>query len=430
MKDPAWRFTDCPDYRQLSKVTHPIQHIIRALLLGLICNRKTLRDSELLTKILGPMVSSLVPNPISDTTLYTAIGNLSESYFLGKLVQQILSMHRKKQLRSEVGSLGTATIDGKNLATLTLNPNGQGHPRELAEDKWKKYAPSRASDEGDYYLFPALRATLSSNEAAPVLYHQAIPPGGSESGSFHGFLDALHQAYGHLELFRVIDVDAGFTSLQNAQLITSYGYYFLMGLKDNQPTLLQKAKNHFICQWVNKKPALKVTHEVRNGATVRRSLWVSNRLEGAITSAGEWSDVTEVWCVRQETEEKNGTVKCEDRFFLSSIPVEMLNGSQRLRMIRQHWVVENDVFNSLDVQWKEDSAVWSTQGKAIGTLGVLRLIAYNIVQFLRKRHLCRKKPDGTRVAPLPWRALFEVITDVFKGLNVGQREAPQVSITI
>jgi predicted transposase YbfD/YdcC len=339
-------------------------------------------------------------------------------------------MHRKKQLRPMGVPFGTATIDGKNQATLTSNPNGQGHARDLADEKWKKYAPSSATDEGDYYLFPVLRATLSSHEAAPVLYHLPIPPGGSESGSFHGFLDALHQTYGHLELFRVIDVDAGFTSLQNAQLITTYGYYYLMGLKENQPTLYQKAKNLFIGQWASKTPPKISIAEERNGAVIRRSLWVSNRLEGAITSAGEWSDVTEVWCVRQETEKKDGTVTTEDRYFLTSIPVKSLTNNQKLLMVRRHWVVENDVFNSLDLQWREDDAIWSTRGNAIGTLGVLRLLAYNIVQFLRKRHLCRKRKDGTRAAPLSWRELFEVITDVFKGLHVGQRETLQGSISI
>lgn len=429
-KQRAWRFEDCPDRRDKSKIEHPIQTIIWAMLWALIANRKTLRDAESLTKELAGSALRQVPKSISDTTLDRVAKSIPEHYLLDKLVQQIRAMHRSKRLKPQGVPWGVATIDGKNIATLSNNPNGQGHPRDIADEKWKRLAPASAEGQGDYYLFPALRATLSSNAATPAIYHMPLPPGTSESTCFHRMLDELHHAYGHLELFRVIDVDAGFTSWNNAQLVSCYGYYYLMGLKDNQPTLMESTKRLFLGHLAYNRPPLAQTCEKRNGKTVRRSLWVSNRLEDAVTSAGQWTDLTQVWFVRQETEGPDGDITLEDRYFLTSIPAETVTGEQILWMVRRHWAVENDVFNSLDLQWREDSAPWITKGNGIGVLGILRLMAFNVVQFLRKRHLCRKKSDGSYPKPLPWRDLFEKITEVLKGFIQAETQARRGAATL
>jgi hypothetical protein len=71
--------------------------------------------------------------------------------------------------------------------------------------------------------------------------------------------------------------------------------------------------------------------------------------------------------------------------------------------------VENDGFNSLDLQYKEDHAPWVTKRQAVWALGVLRLMAYNVVQYLRKRRLRREL--------MSWHQLFKVITKVLEAVN-------------
>ena len=66
-------FAGLRDARQQSKVKHRIGAIVAALLLGLVSNRRSLRDVERLTaKLRGPW-RALVPGAISDTTLDTAL---------------------------------------------------------------------------------------------------------------------------------------------------------------------------------------------------------------------------------------------------------------------------------------------------------------------------------------------------------------------
>ena len=83
-------------------------------------------------------------------------------------------------------------------------------------------------------------------------------------------------------------------------------------------------------------------------------------------------------------------------------------------MVRNHWSVENDCFNSLDLQWREDSAPWCTRGTAIWAMGILRIMAYNIVQYLRRRRIRRKDRQGHYLAPLAWRMMFENVTKAFE----------------
>ena len=59
-------------------------------------------------------------------------------------------------------------------------------------------------------------------------------------------------------------------------------------------------------------------------------------------------------------------------------------------LVRDHWSIENNVYNSLDLQWREDSAPWCTKGQAIWALGLLRVVGYNVAQLLRCKSLCPK----------------------------------------
>jgi len=102
-------------------------------------------------------------------------------------------------------------------------------------------------------------------------------------------------------------------------------------------------------------------------------------------------------------------VETEDRYFVSSLLWNYLKPAQILLLVRGHWGIENDAYNSLDQQWLEDSGPWCTQGNAVWALGLLRLMAYNLVQYLRKRRLRRKDKTGAWMSPMCWRTVFDLI---------------------
>jgi hypothetical protein len=132
-------------------------------------------------------------------------------------------------------------------------------------------------------------------------------------------------------------------------------------------------------------------------------------MAGIVNSVGKWTHLRQTWLVRQETEHPDGTVKAEDRYFVTSALWNYFKPAQILALVRGHWRVENDCFNSLDVQWREDSGLWCTKGNAVLGLSLLRVMAYNLAQMLRRRRLRRKTEDGNYLEPPSWRSLFKAI---------------------
>ncbi len=402
----GWSHSDAPDSRQMTKVDHSMPSVLWALELGLISNQPTLRDVEEMSGTLGPWARPLVPAAISDTTLYTEAQRLDVDYLHEKLVQRIRDLHRGKMLGAVGLPCGVVTVDGKNPATLDHDAGGTGHKRSSQNEKWHRSKDQEAAEGKSYFLMPALRAALSSAEAAPCIYQLALPPGLGESTKFPDMVAGLRAAYGHGDMFRIIDADAGLTSLSNAEVVIEAGYDYVLGLKGNQPELLGEAKALLLPMSKTREPEIQTPWESRNGNRIRRSLWRTEEMTGFENSAGKWTHLRQTWLVRQETREPQGHLEVEDRFFITSLEKDFLDPRQILLLVRRHWAVENDCFNSLDVQWREDAAPWCTLGSAIWGLGLLRLLAYNTTQILRRRRLRKKRPDGTRPEPISWRSLF------------------------
>ncbi len=439
-KEKGWDYKDAPDERQQRKVEHPKESILWALELGLVSNQPTLRDVEELTENFSRWARALAPKAISDSTLDTEIRRLDPAYLLDKLKRRVRDLHRSKMLAPVGLPCGIATVDGKNLATLNHDAEGTGHARSSDNAKWhRKKTKVEDTKVGktkvgktkvgktkvgktnkpklkgeDYFLMPALRATLSSCEAKVCIDQMALPPGVGESTQFPAMVDALDASYGRSGMIDVIDCDAGLTSLANATHVNSKGYGYIFGLKGNQPELFAEAQRLLLPLAETQPPEAETPWERRNGKRIRRQLWRTDEMAGIENSVGAWTHLRQTWMVRQITESPDGHVEVEDRYFLSSLLWNYLTPQQILLAIRNHWSVENDTFNSLDLQWREDSAPWCTHGSAVWALGILRLMAYNTTQILRRRRLRKKRADGTWLTPMSWRSLFKIIESALK----------------
>ena len=417
---PGWSFGKVRDRRQQAKVTHPMPDVIRSLVLGLLSNLPTLRDVEEAVPEQGRWVRKLVGTAPSDTTLDTELRRMDHPGLLRCLVRQVRGWYRSKMFEPVGLPCGVVTIDGKNLATLDHDANGTGHRRTADDRKWKAKGPGGGKA---YWLMPALRATLTSAEAKPCIHQLRIPPGKGESTVFPKFVEALHRAYGHCGMFEIIDGDAGFASLANADLVDLLGYAYLFALKGDQPELFAEAKTLLEQMAATVERETETPWELRNGDWMRRRLWRTDEMRGFENSVGKWSHLRQVWLVRQETRKPDGTIDVEDRYFVTSLLWNRLKPLQILRVVRGHWGVENDTFNSLDLQWREDHGPWCTKGVSVWALGVLRLMAYNVAQLLRKRRLRRKNAAGGRPDPVPWRTLFSHIRRALEADTIDEPRA-------
>ena len=418
-KTPGWDFSDAPDPRQEAQIEHKMKALIWSYVLGFISNQPTLRDVEAMTHELAPFARALLEKPTSDTTLYEEAKRLSSEYFCSKLVQQMRQWQRSKMLKPVLLPCGVLTVDGKNLATLDHDADGTGQKRTSDNSKWDQQSAQQKKSGQPYYLLPALRGCLTSAASMPCIYQKTIPSDTSEAGICREFVKEVINHYGRSGMFEIFDFDAGLCSLATADYIQEQNYGYVFGLKGNQPELYAEAQRLLIIQANEQEPEAQSGWESRNGYRIRRRLWRTDEMKGFINSAGCWSHLRQTWLIRQEKVYAGGKTEIEDRYFITSLPWNRLKAQQILVLVRNHWGVENNAFNSLDLQWTEDSAPWCTKGQAIWALGLLRVMGYNVAQYLRCKRLCPKDENGERSKFSSWRQLFKWIQ---RALEVGVAE--------
>lgn len=381
--------------------------MLHALFAGMLACDRGLRDVEERSETLGLKDGCEPAGRIPDTTLGDLLAKLNPDDFEQPLVRQVRDMNRRRELRPVDLPCGVMTVDGKAMGKLTHDADG--------------YAMRQTEEGGSVFWYVRLlRAVLSSASGKPCLGQKTIPGREGEITNFPDFATWLHETYGRHGLFEIFDLDAGFFSHRLFSFVDQeLRYGLVVGLKDNQPELLQEASR--VLHWMKEtSPAELVTPWERyQGTLMRRKLYRTRELDGWL----DWKNLRQVWLVVQETAtpltgvlarrhhvpDKDWCVQTEERYFATNLLWNRLTPAQILLVVRNHWSVENDCFHSLDVQWGEDRPAWCARGRAVIVLGWLRLLAYNLTQSLRRRHLRRHHPKLNTSSPWRWRSLFKLI---------------------
>ena len=385
---PVYRFDQVPDPRARNS-KHPLRQLLLAVLLGMLAGCRKLRELEELSEEMGPTGRQYLGGRIPDTTVHDLLAHkhLEVEPFRQHLYWQNKLQARRKRLAPVGLPCGVVAVDGKKVHCLAHDAQGQA----------QRVSPS--GGKAGYWLLRVLRAVLTSAAGKPALDQLVIPPQTNEMGVFGTLFQTLVLVYG--TLFEILTVDAGMTSLANADLVDKAQRGYVMALKDNQPELYREAQRLLLPQ--TQGAPLAQTHWERHGTrSVRRALYRGEQLAGA----HGWSHLRQVWLVRQSSRDKDGQITIEDRFFLTNLRPGRLTPQQVLLVVRNHWGIENDCFWSLDAQFGEDDHPWVTTGCALAVLGLLRLMAYNLLQWARKRHLRLLLRSGRLADPPSWKSLF------------------------
>lgn len=130
-----------------------------------------------------------------------------------------------------------------------------------------------------------------------------------------------------------------------------------------------------------------------NRTRVVREVSVSEDMAGFL----DWSHLRTVIRVHKQTTVDGVVTEDGDRYWVSSLAADVLSAEQWLLMARNHWGVENETHNTLDVALFEDTKPWVT-ADATGFLAVLvlRRIAYNLLAFFRRVTL---RSEDNRLCP-------------------------------
>lgn len=387
LRAPAYGWSEVSDPRCEQGRRWGLGELLNAVLMGFVSGCRTLRRMEALTEDLGASGRRYVSRRVPDTTAWDLIGCLKPKELRLQHVTQVKALWRAKKLIPVGLPCGIAAIDGKGLGALEHDAEGTAQK-------------THSQDGSEYYLARHLRVVLVSAESKPCLDQMPIKAKTNEMGDFARFFRRLMRDYGkNNDLFEGVTVDAGLASKANADLIHRYNKAYIMALKGTQPELLAEAQR-LLSRRI--KPDAETDWERHKGRRIQRRFFRTDEIAGY----HDWHHLRQAWRVEQITESKDGHIEKEERYFVTSFPQGRLTPSQCLLVVRLHWGIENDCFWTLDTQWNEDSVPWCSQGRAVEVLSWFRLMAYNLVQLLRRRTLRRKLPDGSREPPPAWSRVF------------------------
>ncbi len=399
---PAWDFNRfVTDPRQKKGRRWKFATLMGSLLFGFLTNRSSLRNVETMTEM---GCAKRVP----DSTLYDLVGQFGEQeveQLRDQLHAQVKSDERSKSLVPVGLPCGVAAVDNKTLWS--------GAPEEAKDPQAQViHPPGRPA----YATLRAVRTVLISAASKPAIDQVVIPARTNESGIFPAVLRVLEGNYG--ALIEVYSLDAGFCSEANARRVAAAQKGYIFGLKGNQPELLREAERWLGAQTV---PEISTAWERYQGDLIRSHLYRTAELEGYL----EWSHLKQVWRVEKEIiRGQTGAVECENRYYVTNLHWGRFKPPQILLVVRAHWGIENNCNWTLDVIWDEDTKVWCGQGLGIRVLGLLRLMAYNLVSLLRCRYLLKREERGA--VKRRWKEWCDVIFLVLAGSAGENRALPSL----
>lgn len=350
--------------------------LMNAAWAGVLSASENLRHVEALTERMGTRVA--------DSTLHDLLVALSAKQLGRLLVAEVRAAQRAKEIASAL-PFSVVAVDGKAIWSGNRKAN--------------RYCQrQRQEGGGAKYVMRVLRAALVGSPCRVVIGQRPVPAKGAETSTFPAFFRDLLRDYGRSGLLDVLTLDAGYISEKNARLIDAAGRGYVMALKNPQKELVDEARRLLAKR---ERPDAETDWERYNGVRIRRRLYRSVEIAGY----NEWKHLREVWLVRQETESADGTVKVEERYFVTNLPPGRTRSDLPLRIVRAHWGIENHANWTMDMVWKEDRCPWVAA--AVEVVALMRLLAFNVVMRLRARHL-RTKENRRRT----WRNLIDLVTDV------------------
>jgi len=149
---------------------------------------------------------------------------------------------------------------------------------------------------------------------------------------------------------------------------------YVLALKGNQGTLQEDVKLYFDDKtFLSKAKYIKTIEKARGGVEIRE-YWQTENINW-LPNKKEWKGLKSIAMTRN-TIEKDGKTTVEQRYFISSLPVDV---DEIARAIRGHWMVESYHWH-LDVTFKED-ANQTIDKQAAYNLNIVTKMALNVLKI-------------------------------------------------
>jgi predicted transposase YbfD/YdcC len=212
---------------------------------------------------------------------------------------------------------------------------------------------------------------LFSAEDRLVIAQKKVPDKSCESHALPNLLAGINVEGA------IISMDAHYTYVDNLQVIKNNKADFVVGIKDNQPTLATNIRNFFKASNIGNSKDVEInryqTFDKGHGRIESRQVSVATDLS--------WLPQKEKWGLEAVIEVYSERVigdKTErfTRYFGSSRKATAENFS---RWIRDHWSIENSLHYVIDVVYGEDASLMDT-GYAAENISLIKRLTMNIVR--------------------------------------------------
>jgi hypothetical protein len=360
-------FSAVVDPRQARGKRHPLSGLLNLLVVGLSCGKLTLRAIESLGALVGAKMRRRLglSRTVSDTTLYELLANLDCIGFRETNWQVVRRELESKAITNDLFAGGVLVLDGKGAG------GGLGKRPNITA----RQSVCDATGQACWDVF-ALRASLVSSSARPVLDQEFILRKEAETTVFGDVAERIVKAFP--KLFRIISVDAGMTSRENAHKVIQLGKDYLFAIKGNAGRIHEVAQ-----KLLASRPVLARTEERQGGKLVIREL-----RRCTVPADCDYEGAREIFCITQ-TRRRGRDVEREARFFLSSSAPASLSDDRALALVRLHWGIENGPNWTMDMMWDEDTRGPCMREQGVLAMSWLRILAYNLTATVRA-HLPKK----------------------------------------
>lgn len=373
-------FSTLTDPRVLYKITYSIEEVLFLVYCSSVCNMDSYEEIQDFGEDRLDWLRKYLPYkqgiPSHDT------------------INRVMGLLNTKELEKMLVDIANYEICLPNGSIVNIDGKWLGRSATVKEQQTKK------SDGGK-------QASIMVN-AYSAMYNSCIAS--VEVGDKSGEKQAVSGLLSLLDLSGcILTMDAGYCYKDTAQEIISCKADYLIGLKDNQPLLVEFARNQFKEDFRSSEFE---TTDKGHGREERRIYSVLNINDMPLLSASEYRAI-EGWqglrSLIQVESWVHDTVKDkkyqERRLYISSCAID---ASKAENIVRGHWRIENSLHWILDVCLGEDSSTKRSRNSAVNfsifrKLGLNKLQAWNPkegkkISIKRKQNKCMASTENLKNA--------------------------------
>ena len=388
-----------------------VWQVVAFVIVCLMAGKRSLREFEDASVTFSGLVRGIfgIYDKISDNAIGWLISKLDPKEVREMLWTQVEAMIERKQLGMKPGyGIKSLALDGKMSAK--------------GSRKMSEHAQKIESESGAYWKLHVLRAVLTWSIQNVVLWQHPVGIKKNEISGAKRMIKEMIEKDPRKKMFELITFDAMFMVYSLTKMISDAGRHWLAPIKENQPDMYRDAMIYAEKITKNRKPDYINTIEHDGHVYKQYKIWLCPEFAGWETSSHTWSHLKQLWIVelvhfaRKKDPEtgkpmgrgmdaKQHKVSKSVRLYATDLPIERLSARQSLEVVRSHWSIEDDCFNSLDLQFDEDKHKYFTRGEGTLNMAVLMLMAYNMVQLWRHRKF-QIKWDGNKIW-MSWKKAFQ-----------------------